>query len=85
VGKAKLLEGTANRHLVEIDIEAFLDDAPASPARFANCLSSPALKSVRNGTAAPIAPSRIIPAQEAWNQTASGDGISSQRVSLNEA
>src|SRR6516165_11418177 len=34
VGKAKLLEGTANRHLVEIDIEAFLDDAPevhASP------------------------------------------------------
>src|SRR6516165_5363700 len=33
----------------------------------------------------PSPPSRIIPAQEAWNQTASGDGISSQRVSLNEA
>ena len=35
VGKAKLLKGTANRHLVEIDIEALLDDAPevnASPA-----------------------------------------------------
>ena len=29
VGKAKLLEGTANRHLIEIDIEAFLDDAYA--------------------------------------------------------
>jgi hypothetical protein len=57
----------------------------AGVARRADCLSSPALKSVRNGTAAPIAPSRIIPAQEAWNQTAIGDGISSQRVRLNEA
>ena len=38
VGKAELLEGTANRHFVEIDIEAFSDDAPevdASPAHHA--------------------------------------------------
>ena len=35
MGKAKFLENTANRHLIEIDIKAFLDDASevdASPA-----------------------------------------------------
>jgi hypothetical protein len=31
VGKAKLLEGTANRHLIEIDIEAFLDVHRVAP------------------------------------------------------
>jgi hypothetical protein len=38
MGKAELLKGTANRHLVEIDIKAFLDEAPevdAWPARHA--------------------------------------------------
>jgi hypothetical protein len=30
----------------------------------------------------PSPPSRIIPAREAWNQTASGDGIFSQRAAL---
>lgn len=36
--KAKLLEGTANRHLVKINIEALLDNAPevgASPPHHA--------------------------------------------------
>jgi hypothetical protein len=33
----------------------------------------------------PSPSSRIIPAQEAWNQTASDDGIFNQRVRLNEA
>jgi len=38
VRKAELLEGTANRYFVEIDIEAFLDDPPevdASPPHHA--------------------------------------------------
>jgi len=38
VCKAELLEGTANRYLVKIDIEAFLDDAfevDASPPHHA--------------------------------------------------
>ena len=38
MGKAEFLEDTADRHLVEIDIKAFLDDAPevdASPAHHA--------------------------------------------------
>ena len=38
MGKAEFLKDTADRHLVEIDIKAFLDDAPevdASPAHHA--------------------------------------------------
>jgi hypothetical protein len=50
VGKAKLLEGTANRYLIEIDIEAFLDDAPevhASPAQTPSLAGSGPVSTIR--------------------------------------